>query len=70
MQTSCNDEQLILQAKELMCQSLLDKRLEDSKKGKQQKLKNDEDYYRGVSVIQPQRTTRETRAYIPQSVLE
>jgi hypothetical protein len=36
-----------------MCQSLLDKRLEDSRKGKNTKLKNDEDYYRGVSVVMP-----------------
>lgn len=69
LQLSCNRDDLIDQAKQRICAELLDKRL-DGKKSQQNKLANDEDYYKGVTVVQPKQQTRQRQTFIPQSVLE
>lgn len=68
MQLSCNRDDLVEIAKNKICQELLDKRL-SSKANQQNFLTNDEDYYRGVTVVQP-KTQGTRKAFIPQSVID
>lgn len=64
IQLSCNRDDLVDLAKEKLCYELLNKRL-GQKSSKQNKLANDEDYFRGVTVVQPKKITREKQSFIP-----
>lgn len=68
IQLSCNREDLVQQAKDKICQELLDKRLQ-AKPSQQNLLSNDEDYYRGVTVVQPKQS-KQRQTFIPETVIQ
>lgn len=67
-QLSAQSPELCENVKGLICQGLLDYRMQNRQANKN--LKTDEDYYQGVQMIQPTKVTKQRKVFIPQSVIE